>query len=320
MLAALRPHPHRGDIVAAGVVVLTVFTTLVNLRFSSDWSTTAHFFFTLAFAAPVIAMAFQADAGDDTPRSYESILHVAAFILLVQTLGTLESLIGIDNGGFNGTWVSALLVAFCVWFVRNRNSAIMTLLAALTGVVGVVFLIDWINGIRSFNTIEWILFVCAIALTLGAVSQRDRRRRHAVSLVDAAGITAFFLGLIVFFESVFRSVLSLFGGGLPSALSPGDINPDRFSFGGAPAGWELVLLAFGFGLIAYGSVDRERVPSFIGVVVLSLFVFEAFFPGKGGPSLVGWPIVLLIMGVGLLAIGLRPRQDLPPEPPVPPSS
>ena len=29
---------------------------------------------------------------------------------------------------------------------------------------------------------------------------------------------------------------------------------------GGPAGWELVLLAVGFGLIAYGAVDRERGP------------------------------------------------------------
>ena len=40
----------------------------------------------------------------------------------------------------------------------------------------------------------------------------------------------------------------------------------------------------------------------------------------GGPlvnrgTLVGWPLFLLVIGAGGIAIGLRPRQPLPPEPP-----
>src|SRR5689334_8730383 len=224
MLAVLRPHPHRGDVVAAGVVVLTVFTVLVNLRFAGDWSDAAHLLVSLAVAAPVLAMAVQANSGDDQPRPYESVLYVTAFILLLVTLLSLSAVLGIDNGSFNGTWISAALIAVCVWFARARNSAIMTLLAALTGVAGVLIVINWIFGIDSVSTVEWILFVCALALTLGAVSQRDARRRHAVSLADTAGITVFLLGLLVFFESVFRSALSLFGGGLPTGLDAGAIS------------------------------------------------------------------------------------------------
>jgi hypothetical protein len=35
-------------------------------------------------------------------------------------------------------------------------------------------------------------------------------------------------------------------------------------------------------------------------------------------SLVGWPLFLLIIGAGGVAIGLRPRAPLPPEPPTRP--
>jgi hypothetical protein len=314
----LRPHPHRGDTVAAGVVVLTVFTVLVNLRFAADWSTGAHFVFSLAIALPVAAMAVLSKAGDVTPRPYESILYVADFILSLQALVFLADLLGIDSGSFNATWVGLVLISLCLFYALRRNSAIMTLLGALTAVFTLIVLIDWILEVNSFSDIEWILLISAVLLTLGAVSQRDARRRHAVSLVDAAGLTAFFLGLAVFFEQVVTSLLGAIGGRISGALDTGAIDAGQLDFSGVGTGWEIVLLAFGFGLVAYGCVDRERVPSFIGVLVLLLFILEAFFPGEDGPSLIGWPLILAVLGAALLAVGLRPRQDLPPEPPVPP--
>lgn len=309
MLAALRPHPHRGDIVAAGVVVLTVFATVTNARFAGEWSDFVRFVLMALLVAAVIAMAVQSHTGGRVPRPYESILYVAAFVLLLQTLANLAAWWGAD-GASAGTvvWVGTLLVAFCAWFARGRNSAVMTLLAAVTAVVVVNAFVDWVFSPDSTTTFEWVLFLCAIALTLGAVWQRDARRRHAVSLVDAAGLTILALGALVVAEQILGSLLGGFLGGGPAV-----------QLTGGPAGWELVLLAFGFGLIAYGCVDRERVPAFLGVLVLGLFTVEALQPGEGGPSLIGWPIVLLALAGALLAIGLRPRRDLPPEPAVPPA-
>jgi hypothetical protein len=310
MPALLRPHPHRGDTVAAGVVVLTLFAVVVNLRFAGTWSDAVRFLVTLVVAAPVLAMAVQSRSGDAVPRPYESVLYVASFVLVVVTLADLAAWLGSGRGPSAGTvtWVSLLVCGFCGWFARNRNSAIMTLLAAVSAVVLVLAFVDWTFGIDSATTVEWLFLACAVALTLGAISQRDARRRHAVSLVDAAGLTILALGFVVAVQQVAQAVFGLFS---PDILG-GAGNP----FTGGPAGWELVFLAFGFGLIAYGCVDRERVPAFLGVLVLGVFVTEAFQPGKGA-SLVGWPIVLLILAGILLVIGLRPRQDLPPEPEVP---
>ncbi|MFL5843196.1 MAG: hypothetical protein ACJ762_00790 [Solirubrobacteraceae bacterium] len=313
MLALLRPHPHRGDTVAAGVVVLTLFTVLVNARFAGEWSDVARLLFTLAFAAPVVVMAVQAVSGDAEPRPYESVLHVASFVLVVLTLGLLADVLGAEGGSGSTTWVGALVVGYALWFARRRNSAIMTLLAALAAVITFIALVDWVLEVNSASDVEWLLLICAIVLTLGAVSQRDARRRHAVSLADAAGLTIFALGLVVLVAGVVGQFVAALGGGIlgDSAVGTG------FSASGGGTGWELVLLAFGFGLIAYGSVDRERVPQFIGVGVLLMFLVQALWPGEDGPSLVGWPIVLLVLALGLLVIGLRPRQDLPPEPEVP---
>jgi hypothetical protein len=67
------------------------------------------------------------------------------------------------------------------------------------------------------------------------------------------------------------------------------------------------------GLVAYAGVDHEAGPAYIGVAVLATFaVLVGLSFGRG--SLVGWPLFLLIIGAIGLAIGLRPREPLPPPP------
>jgi len=306
MPTALRIHPHRGDPVAAGVVVLTLFAFLTVGRFAEDWSDGPRFLFAAVLAGLVVALALQADAGDEIPRPYESVIYVASFLLLLLALTQLAAVLGAEDGS-SGTvvWVGSLLLGYCAHLSTRRNSAIMTLLGALTGVVVVVAFVDWVFSPDSITTFRWILFVCALVLTLGAVQRRDAARRHAVSLVDAVGFTILAIGATL--------VLDLIVGVIGQGFFGGDTGvPD-----GGPLGWELVLLAFGFGLIAYGCVDRERVPAFLGILVLGFFFVLAVIPGEDGPSLIGWPIVLLLVAGAMLAIGLRPRQDLPPEPPVP---
>jgi hypothetical protein len=259
-----------------------------------------------ALAALVVAMAVLSELVEELPRPYQSVLHVAGFVLLALTLVALAQVLGANGLSSAGTvvWTGTLLAAFCAWFAVRRNSAIMTLLGAATGVVVVVSFVSWAFHPSGIQTFRWVLLLCAIVLTLAAVSQRDARRRHAVSLVDAVAFSVILLGGSLTIEQAASAVSQILGG--------------RHPFAGGPAGWELVLVAFGFGLVAYGSVDRERVPAFLGVVTIALFVFEAGRPGSGGASLIGWPIVLLILAAVLLVIGLRPRRELPPEPPVGP--
>jgi peptidoglycan/LPS O-acetylase OafA/YrhL len=307
MLARLRPHPHRGDTVAAGAVVLTVFAAVLENRFASTWSDGVRLVVILVLAAPIVAMALQSELLEERPRPYQAVLYVTAFVMTLLVLEELASALGSGHLRSAGTvvWVGLLLVAFSSWFAARRNSAIMTLLSALSAVVVVLAFVDWAFEAHHLQTYRWLLLLCAVALTLAAVTQRDLRRRHAVALVDVAGLSIAALGLTLVVAQVFSVVAAAIGGQ---------------DLAGAPAGWELVLLAFAFGLIAYGSVDRERVPAFLGLLVLSIFVAEAGIPGRDGASLAGWPIILAVIAVVLLVIGLRPRQELPPEPQVGSSS
>jgi hypothetical protein len=95
----------------------------------------------------------------------------------------------------------------------------------------------------------------------------------------------------------------------------GIVAPARLAGGGhAGTGWELVLLVVGLALVAYSGVDREPGPGYLGFVVLVLFVALAGPRSISGASLIGWPILLLLLGGAGVAAGLRPRRDLPPEP------
>ena len=299
MLQRLTPSRERGAVLAAGAVVMTTFAALIDARFSDSWDagprllvigTTAMLIGTLALLAPL---------DESTPRSWQSVLYVADFVLTALALGELADALGAEaplSLTASGTivWVGLVLICLCVFYATQRRSPIMTLLGAATAVVVVNEFFRWVADPR-IQTHRWLLLVCAIVSALGAVALRDLHRRHAVSLVDVAGVSVAAIGATLVLQVVIGH----------------NTGPN------VAAGWELVLLVTGFGLLAYGAVDRERVPEFIGVLVIGLFVVLA---GYGQTSLLWWPILLLLAGGALLAVGLRPRRSLPPEPPVPPTA
>ena len=67
----------------------------------------------------------------------------------------------------------------------------------------------------------------------------------------------------------------------------------------------------GFGLLAYGAVDRQRGPVLVGLLVLATWVASA---STGDDSLLGWPVVLAAAALFMLVIGLRPTTPAPPDP------
>lgn len=308
----LTPAPGRGAVLAAGAVVLTTWAVLFGIRFAERWSAGPRLALFAVLAAAVGTMAMRAPAVGRVPLPYHATLQVATVILGALALGNLADALGASGevGGAGATfWTMALLATAVLAWGHRTNSAILTLLGAGAGVVAVVSLVRWL-GASGIDAVRWTLLACALALVVGAVWLRDRARRHAVSLIDVAGLSVATIGAVTAAVAAVAAVLAgaagaLFGDHVIHTARP------------HPIGWELVLLVFGFALIAYGAADRERVPPFIGVACLIEFVVAA---GAGRHGFLGWPLVLLLVALVLLAIGLRPRQELPPEPPVPGST
>jgi hypothetical protein len=119
-----------------------------------------------------------------------------------------------------------------------------------------------------------------------------------VLFVDAAGVLAFFLAYTLALDLI---------AGIP--LLAGESGPH-----GVPGGWALVSLASGLGLLAFAALEREPGPGFLGVAVLAVFAVVTSVQVGTGPSLIFWPLLLLLLGAAGLIVGLRPARPLPPPP------
>lgn len=289
----------RGELVAAGVVVLATGVLLTLGRFEDQWSSTVRLVVVALCAALVLGLAWLAPQEDVAPRVYASVLLVAGFPLAFVSLSLLAQTLGADGPSAAGTitWTGAVLSAGYATLARRRRSAICTLLAGATGVVTLVAFVTWVFDPDGLAIYRWLLLACILALGTGALRLRDTERRHAVSLIDVVGLGALGLAALNAVSLIGADLLVGFGEGGGSSRSAG-------------TGWEIVLLLVGCGLVAYAAVDREPGPGYLGAFVLLAFVLTA----AGGGSLVGWPIILVLIGGAALVAGLRPTTPAPPPP------
>ena len=309
-LAALTPHPHRGDLIAAGAVPLALGVLLIDVRLDATWGTGVFLVLDALACALVLGMGLLAPREEERPRAYQQVLLLSGLLLGFAALVRLAQVLGADaplTHAGSRTWIFLVVTAGAAWVARSRRSAICALIAAVAGIVAVVSFVQWAFAPHGPGTLRWMLLAAAIALVLAALARRERARRESVYLIDAAGIAILALGATFFgaaiaaYTPIPQAALAFLG--IPSAVPGG--------------GWRLVLLAAGLGLVAYAGVDREPGPAWIGTLVLLLFVLLVGIPAESGASLWFWPLVLLLLGGAAIAAGLRPRRELPPEPPVP---
>ena len=303
-LALLRPHPHRGDLIAAGAVPFTLAVVLLNVRMDATWGDGIHLVITGLACALVLGMGFMAEREPEHehPRAYQTVLLLAGLVLLAIFLGRLAQVLGADDPVSSSgalTWESALFAAVAAFAAWGRiNSPVAALLELVAGSVFLLAFVDWVFSPEGPTTFRWLLALLIVSYAAGHLAWRDRKRRHAVHFVNAAGIAGIALAL-TYLGDLFGAAIA--GGGGGGAPNPG-------------TWWELVLLGVGLGLVAYAAVDREPGPAYLGFFVLVLFAFLAGLPGQDGASIVGWPLLLLILGAAALAAGLRPLAPLPPSP------
>jgi len=306
VVRALRPEPHRGDQVAAGVVVLATLLLLVEVRFASAWGDGARFVVAALAAGFVGAMAHLSPLESDRPRSYQTVLYVTTCLLTLLALIPLSALLGARD--FDGagaiTWVMLLVGGLALTFSLSRNSAYCTLVAALAFTFCLQAAVAWIFEPDGTSTARWVFLLVILADLLGAVMLRDRRRRHAVMLADAAGLAVLGLALTLAPSLVPEAPGLVFDQSGDSIVT--------LAVASLPWGWALVGFGAGFGLIAYAGADREPGPGYIGVACLVAFAYLAGVRGEA--TLLGWPIVLTLVAGAFLVLGLRPSHPLPPEP------
>ncbi len=294
VIERLRPHPHRGDVVAAGVVPLSLAAVVINFRMV-QWPLGVRFAIVSLTTAVLLSIAWLAQREHESPRAYHSVLLIAALLPLLLVLILLAEVLGASRppgtGGVGWTFAAEAAVAAAA--ARRANSAACTLIAAISAAVALEALVSWIFNPRGEGTLRAILVVLVIAYAAAATALRERRRRHSVAFVNSAGV----------------ATLVIAGSFLVSGLGDVSAHSPQVSFG-----WKAFLLMIGFGLVAFAAIDREPGPGYLGVAVLGAFAVFVGAPVVSRGSLIGWPLFLLVIGAMGIIIGLRPRTPLPPSP------
>jgi len=284
-------------------VPLALGVALVNVRMDGVWGDGVFLVLDALACALILGMGWLAPLEGERPRSYQSTLLLLGLALLLVTLLRFAQVLGVERPpGSAGTvvWIFGLLTAAAVACVRGRRAAICALVACVAGSIALLALVEWVFEPHTVTTFRWVLLAIAGGFVFGSLRLRDGHRRESVYLVDAAGLAVIAIALTAL-TALRRYSYAPAG----DAITPlGDLG----------TWWEIVLLGAAFGLAAYSGVDRERGPGFLAALALAVFVVLAGRAAPAGASLIGWPLLLLLVGGIAVVAGLRPRRELPPEP------
>jgi hypothetical protein len=257
-----------------------------------------HLVIAAAVAALLYALGVLGELEGGRPHPSQSVLLVCGLVVLAVALLRLAGVLGADTDDLSaGTtvWMALVFCAAAVYPAVRRDSAICAMLAGVAAGVAVLAAADWIFGL-SLTGARWLLLALAIAFALASLVLRGARPRHAELMVVTGGLATFAI-------LVLALQLALFAGFAPVGERGNEI---------LPGFWEIVVIAAGCGLIAYGAVDRVPGAAWLGVAHLAGFILVV--NAGADDTLLWWPLLLLLLGGGAMAVGLRPRAPLPPEP------
>ena len=300
-LDLLRPPAHRGPLIAAGAVVLAVGVVLEELRLGDSLAIGLHVLIAGLAAAAILGIGLQAPSGGGRPPAYQSVLIVTGLLLLEVALLRLAEALGADFGsGGSGAretivwgslppgamvWTSLVLAGVAILAARTRRSAVALLIAALAAGVALLAAMAWIFDADSQGPYRFLLLLLAVALVLGSLVLRGSEPRQAEQLVNAAAVAILVIPLAALAAGALQ-LLSLFGG------APEFLLPDF---------WELVVLAAGCGLVAFGAVDRAPGAAWLGFA--NLLAFVAVVAISPDETLLWWPLILILLGLGAMLAG-----------------
>jgi hypothetical protein len=227
----------------------------------------------------------------------------------VLAFGQLWDTVGVDTdtNGF-GFLLFAGVVALAAFGSFYVGAAYQALLAAVAGIAAWLFFWAMILDEPGATTFRWLLILLCAAYLAAAFALRSADARQAPELITAAGIAGVVVGTIGIADNAGGVLASAFGTGGGTGEGQGFV-------------WDLFLLVFSLGLVAYGAAAHARGPAYVGAFGLLAFAviegveLNALIEGESpDSSFAGWPLALVLIGGGALAVGLLTRSGPPPPP------
>ena len=242
----LRPPSHRGPLIAAGAVTLSVG----GATFLARYEPAAGITLAVAGALTLVFgwLAIQGGHPGGPPLAFASVLIVVALGWFAAALTSLADLLSDEDPGARSvTLIALVLAAAAAWASRRRSSAIAALIVALSAGTALIAAWEWVFEPGAITPFRWLLLLLALVYGLVSLPMRGTSQRHAEQMVNAAGVAIL--------------AIPLSGGAL-------------FLFGRPylPGFFEGVVVVAGLGLVAYAAADRAPGAAYLGVANLALFI------------------------------------------------
>jgi hypothetical protein len=306
-----------GALRAAGGVLLGLGAIVVIDRRSGPHPWT-HFELMLVAAVPAAGLyAGSIDRRGGTVRNmaepWRAVLLITALLLAPVALFLLLQWVGADTRHLLYDAAALLVTAGIALFGARRARVPYAILLAGIALLGVWMLVGLkIFDHASADTVRWLLLAGGVVLlaaaALGALLDAD----GAPELATAGGLGAVVAGAI-----------GVFVGGFVPFFEISESNSETTALHGAgidgaqTSSWNIYLLAISIALVWVGVRSRARGPAYVGVLGLALFLASvtaqvARLESGHSPShsLLGWPLVLVVLGLaGLVTPLIRRRSD-----------
>lgn len=255
--------------------------------------------------------------------AWQTVLVVLAVILVPFVLLQFIELVGGNTSdSLNTAWVFLVTAALALYAAFGTGVRYASLLAAIALVVSWVALCDKLFD-PSATAIRWILLVAAAGLVVAAVQLERVEVPQAPEFVTAAGLAALIAGLL----GLFASAVGFVGNSFFRVIGS---RPTQFGGPHQHLEWDVSLLLLAVLLIWYGSRRGVRGPTYVGALALTGFVVSVgielariFGGDQAEGSLFGWPLLLLLVGVGALVAGFwspPAESSAEPSPPAQPTA
>jgi hypothetical protein len=307
MAQALESDP-RGDwLRMIGGVLLVVGAAVLFVRKTDDWAAFPLLLVVGIPCASVFAFGAIAALAAGAVARWHAVLMVAGVVLSVLAFGQLWDVVGVDpdSAGF-GFLLFACVAGLAAFASFGVGAAYQALLAAVAGIAAWLFFFDMLLDDPSVTTFRWLLLVLCGVYAAVAFALRERDAPQAPELVTAAGIAGVAVGIVGVVAGAGDAIGALFFDAVP---------PER---DGQSFVWDVFLLVFSLGLIAYAAVAKTRGPAYVGFAGLLAFTLihgaeiNALLEGdQPDSSFVGWPLILILVGAAGLAAGAAGRKPPP---------